>query len=126
MLKGIRTKKRVITVTGGLLGALCALGLTSAPMAQASTGAALTCKVVDTGGPGSRPEGYGDARVCDGNITGTVHDTKADGRCPYVRIFFNDGGWWESPWAGGNGKSVNFSGFHSGVPTSAVLDYIFC
>ncbi|WP_330334523.1 hypothetical protein OHS33_35390 [Streptomyces sp. NBC_00536] len=115
-----------MTSVAGLLGTLCLLGLASAPTAQASTDAVLGCRVFDTGGPGSRPEGYGDGRVCDGNITGTVHDTRADGRCPYVRIFFTDGGWWESPWAGGKGKAVNFSGFHAGEPTSAVLDYISC
>ncbi|MFF9010514.1 hypothetical protein ACF087_32560 [Streptomyces goshikiensis] len=125
MLKRIGPGQTV--AAAGLLGALCCLGLTTAPLAQAaSADAVLTCKVVDTGGPGSRPEGYGDARVCDGNITGTVHDTKADGRCPYMRIFFSDGGWWESPWAGGNGKAVNFSGHHPGTATSAVLDYISC
>ncbi|MEU9182858.1 hypothetical protein AB0C90_39975 [Streptomyces sp. NPDC048550] len=103
--------------------AFSSLGLVSAPAAQASTPGASTCRVID---PRATAEGYGDGRVCDGNITGTVHDTRADGRCPYVRIFFTVGGWWDSPWAGGKGKAVNFAGYHPGEYTGAEMRYISC
>ncbi|WP_190092678.1 hypothetical protein [Streptomyces melanogenes] len=116
----MRSKRSLAIIA---LGAVCSLGLASAPWAQASEAGVQTCDVFTTD---KYPEGYGDGRVCDGNITGTVHDTRADGRCPYVRIFFDDGGWWESPWAGGKGKVTYFSGYHTGRRTSAVLDYISC
>ncbi|WEH37244.1 hypothetical protein PZB75_30090 [Streptomyces sp. AM 4-1-1] len=103
--------------------AFASLGLVAIPSAQASTPGPSTCRVIS---PQATAEGYGDGRVCDGNITGTVHDTKADGRCPYVRISFTRGDPWDSPWAGGNGKSVNFSGYHEGEYTGAEMRYISC
>ncbi|WP_330334524.1 hypothetical protein OHS33_35395 [Streptomyces sp. NBC_00536] len=119
MNKSIRFR----TFTTAAVIALSALGLVSAPAAQAATPGTSTCRVIEAP---RTAEGYGDGRVCDGNITGTVHDTRADGRCPYVRIFFTVDGWWDSPWAGGNGKAVNFSGYHAGEYTGAEMRYISC
>ncbi|GGP75336.1 hypothetical protein [Streptomyces melanogenes] len=119
-----RTKYQTCAATAVM--AFGVLGLISAPTAQAATTNALTCRNIDTGGPSRHPEGYGDGRVCDGNITGTVHDTRADGRCPYVRIHFTDGGTWDSPWAGGKGKITYFSGYYPSDYLSADLLYISC
>ncbi|AYV32131.1 hypothetical protein HET69_30020 [Streptomyces sp. CJ_13] len=111
------------TFVTAMLITVPALGLVSAPSAQASTPAASTCRVI---APKPTAEGHGDGRVCDGNITGTIHDDKADGRCPYIRIFFTVGDPWESPWAGGKGKAVNFGGYHDGEYTGAEIRYISC
>ncbi|MEU8512872.1 hypothetical protein AB0C76_14950 [Kitasatospora sp. NPDC048722] len=52
-------------------------------------------------------EGYANGKWCnyDTKVIGTVHDTKADGRCPYVHGGLSDGGYVDSDWAGGKGKS---------------------
>ncbi|MFI5770983.1 hypothetical protein ACIA74_20955 [Streptomyces sp. NPDC051658] len=118
MNKSIRFR----TFAAATVIAFCSLGLVSAPSAQASTAGVSTCRNIEAP---RVAEGYGNGRVCDGNITGTVHDTKADGRCPYVRVYFTDG-WWDSPWAGGSGKAVDFSGFHTGDYTGAEMKYISC
>ncbi|MFE7592159.1 hypothetical protein ACFU6K_22395 [Kitasatospora sp. NPDC057512] len=55
----------------------------------------------------SSGEGYANGKWCNYNtkVAGTVHDTKADGRCPYVRGSLSNGGHVDSDWAGGKGKS---------------------
>ncbi|GAA3014827.1 MULTISPECIES: hypothetical protein [unclassified Kitasatospora] len=55
----------------------------------------------------SSGEGYANGKWCNYNtkVVGTVHDTKADGRCPYVRGNLSNGGRVDSDWAGGKGKS---------------------
>ncbi|MFF9646381.1 hypothetical protein [Kitasatospora aureofaciens] len=55
----------------------------------------------------SSAEGYANGKWCNYNtkVIGTVHDTKADGRCPYVRGDLSNGGHVDSDWAGGKGKS---------------------
>ncbi|MET8625098.1 hypothetical protein ABZW30_15315 [Kitasatospora sp. NPDC004669] len=52
-------------------------------------------------------EGYANGKWCNYNtkIVGTVHDTRADGRCPFVRADLSNGGVVDSDWAGGKGKS---------------------
>lgn len=119
MNKSIRFR----TFAAATVIAFSSLGLVLAPSAEASTAGASTCRNIEAP---RTSEGYGDGRVCDGNITGTVHDTKADGRCPYVRVYFTIGEPWDSPWAGGKGKAVNFSGFHEGEYTGAEMKYISC
>ncbi|MFF3005679.1 hypothetical protein ACFVTF_23025 [Kitasatospora sp. NPDC057940] len=119
-------RKGKMILVAATLGAFCSLGVVVSPTAQASTPGVLTCDVIETGGPDAHAEGYADGRICDGNITGTVHDTKADGRCPYVRLHFNDGSSWDSPWAGGNGTKANFSGYHPGAYAWAELRSISC
>ncbi|MFF4378061.1 hypothetical protein [Kitasatospora sp. NPDC001547] len=55
----------------------------------------------------SSGQGYANGKWCnyDTKVVGTVHDTKADGRCPYVRGGLSNGGYVDSDWAGGKGKS---------------------
>ncbi|MCX4675614.1 hypothetical protein OG413_09890 [Streptomyces sp. NBC_01433] len=62
---------------------------TSSAVSAAPAGAA-SCGDVQTV---SAEEGYARIFYCDGNnrIVGNVYDTKADGRCPYVRAFMSNG-----------------------------------
>ncbi|MET8541071.1 hypothetical protein ABZW03_10500 [Kitasatospora sp. NPDC004799] len=55
----------------------------------------------------SSGQGYANGKWCNYNtkVVGTVHDTKADGRCPYVEGKLSNGGHVDSDWAGGKGKS---------------------
>ncbi|KOG88512.1 hypothetical protein [Streptomyces varsoviensis] len=51
--------------------------------------------------------GYANGKWCnnDTKVKGTVHDTKSDGRCPFVRGRLNRGGHVDSDWAGPKGDS---------------------
>ncbi|MFE7524383.1 hypothetical protein ACFU7Y_01490 [Kitasatospora sp. NPDC057542] len=78
----------------------------------------------------SSGEGYANGKTCNNHakLVGTVHDTKADGRCPYVRGKLSNGGHVDSDWAGGKGKSRAItlyapSGAHF---TSVSMRYIGC
>ncbi|MEV7770348.1 hypothetical protein [Kitasatospora sp. NPDC086791] len=78
----------------------------------------------------SSAEGYANGKWCNDNtkVVGTVHDTKADGRCPFVRGNLSSGGYVDSDWAGGKGKSRAItlhapSGAHF---TSVTMRYIGC
>ncbi|MFG2994740.1 hypothetical protein ACGFZK_36505 [Streptomyces sp. NPDC048257] len=42
-------------------------------------------------------------------VSGTVYDTKSDGRCPFIRAVFDSGTWRDSNWATGNGTHANVS-----------------
>ncbi|NGO15365.1 hypothetical protein G5C60_49260 [Streptomyces sp. HC44] len=55
----------------------------------------------------SSGQGYANGKWCnyDTKATGTVHDTKSDGRCPYVRGNLVGGGYVDSDWAGPKGDS---------------------
>ncbi|MCX5191749.1 hypothetical protein [Streptomyces sp. NBC_00268] len=61
-------------------------------------------------------------------VRGTVTDTNADGRCPFVRVYINGGSYRDSDWAGPKGDSspvtVNApSGYYF---TRLELKYISC
>ncbi|MGW1177314.1 hypothetical protein ACWD4P_26815 [Kitasatospora sp. NPDC002543] len=96
--------KRRLAVPGAAVAALTlaalflpAAGAQAAPPADSCT----NNWSIDSG------EGYANGKWCnyDTKVVGTVHDTKADGRCPYVRGRLSNGGYADSDWAGGKGKS---------------------
>ncbi|MFE6051371.1 hypothetical protein ACFQ6N_11470 [Kitasatospora sp. NPDC056446] len=78
----------------------------------------------------SSAEGYANGKWCNENtkVVGTVHDTRSDGRCPFVRGNLSNGGYVDSDWAGGNGKSRAITLYApSGTRfTSVTMRYISC
>lgn len=96
----MNTRKR--TAVGLATAALLGGGLALAPATVAS--AADSCT---QNWSVSSSQGYANGKWCnyDTKITGTVHDTKADGRCPFVRGMQRDGGFHDSEWAGPKGDS---------------------
>jgi hypothetical protein len=61
-------------------------------------------------------------------VTGTVHDTKADGRCPFVRAHFTNGGVGDSNWATGKGTkaTVRVAAPSGATVKSLTWEYIRC
>ncbi|MCB8905045.1 MULTISPECIES: hypothetical protein [unclassified Streptomyces] len=109
-------------------GALVAAALAvTAPSASAGGSGALDCTVNFSISSG---EGYANGKWCDYNtrISGNVHDTKSDGRCPFVRAYMSGGGWRDSDWAGPKGDSspVNVSAPSGQSITSISMSYIRC
>ncbi|MGV9255279.1 hypothetical protein [Streptomyces sp. NPDC003697] len=88
--------------TTALLGGTVAL----APAATAAPGAPAADSCTNNWSVSSR-QGYANGKWCNYNtkVIGTVHDTKADGRCPYVRGQVRGGGHVDSDWAGPKGDS---------------------
>ncbi|MBO1417889.1 hypothetical protein [Streptomyces sp. FH025] len=78
----------------------------------------------------SSGQGYANGKWCNYNtkVVGSVHDTKADGRCPFVRGHLSNGGHVDSEWAGGKGKSRAITIYApSGTQfTSLSMSYISC
>ncbi|MEV7780653.1 hypothetical protein [Kitasatospora sp. NPDC088351] len=112
--------------TGAVALAALLVPVAGAPAASAAT-PADSCTNNWTISSG---EGYASGKWCNNNtkVIGTVHDTKADGRCPYVQGNLSNHGHVDSGWAGGKGKSRAFtlyapSGTHF---TSLSMRYINC
>ncbi|MFD7260014.1 hypothetical protein [Streptomyces sp. NPDC059874] len=113
--------------------ALAAVGLAAtalvvtAPAASAGGTAALGCYQNWSISSG---QGYANGQWCDGNtrVTGTVHDTNADGRCPFVRAYVSGGGYRDSAWAGPKGDSspVDIYAPAGKTFTSVQMSYITC
>ncbi|MEV7519183.1 hypothetical protein [Streptomyces sp. NPDC091371] len=113
--------------------ALAAVGLAAtalvvtAPAASAGSSGVLAC---NQNWSISSSQGYANGQWCDGNtrVTGTVHDTNADGRCPFVRGYLSGGGYHDSAWAGPKGDSspVNLYAPSGRTFTSVQMSYITC
>ncbi|MEU4687021.1 hypothetical protein [Streptomyces xinghaiensis] len=72
-------------------------------------------------------EGYANGRRCGSKVHGTVKDTRADGRCPYVRVKTQKGWYFDGPWVGPKGKSKKFTIDTRGdFATHYYLRYIHC
>jgi hypothetical protein len=75
-------------------------------------------------------EGHASGSWCNNykTVSGTVTDDKADGRCPYVRSNWSNGGVSDGPWIGPKGASKSFtlnapSGAYS---TGVSIHYVLC
>lgn len=105
---------------------------------SASTVPAVAGTVTSTAAPPSceqnwsvsGSEGYANGCYENGltKVTGTVHDTKADGRCPFVRAHFTNGGVGDSNWATGKGTkaNVNIVAPSGSTVKSVSWEYIHC
>ncbi|MFD0267410.1 hypothetical protein ACFVGY_12550 [Streptomyces sp. NPDC127106] len=106
--------------------AVAALAVT-APSATAGDTGALACTANWSVSSG---EGYANGKWCNNNtsVSGTVHDTKSDGRCPFVRGYLSGGGWRDSDWAGPKGDSspVNIYAPSGQTITRVAMSYIRC
>ncbi|MEU8542551.1 hypothetical protein AB0C52_21650 [Streptomyces sp. NPDC048717] len=75
-------------------------------------------------------EGYANGCYENGltKVTGTVHDTKADGRCPFVRAHFTNGSVGDSNWATGKGTkaTVRIVAPSGATVKSLTWEYIKC
>ncbi|GGS12999.1 hypothetical protein GCM10010269_60350 [Streptomyces humidus] len=128
MIKKPSSRKR--HVLGTVLAAVGLAGtalVVTAPTASAGSTGTLAC---NQNWSISSAQGYANGQWCDGNtrVTGTVHDTKADGRCPFVRGYLSGGGYHDSAWAGPKGDSspVNLSAPSGRTFTSVAMNYITC
>ncbi|WP_432188468.1 hypothetical protein [Streptomyces sp. Tue6028] len=109
---GTRTSTSTSTSTRGRLAvglatvALLGGGLALAPAATAAPKAPMADSCTQNWSVSSA-QGYANGKWCNRNtkVTGTVHDTKSDGRCPFVRGLLNGGGHVDSDWAGPKGDS---------------------
>jgi len=56
-------------------------------------------------------EGHATGQQCQNNriVRGTVTDDKADGRCPFVRVRWSNGGITDGPWVGPKGATKSFT-----------------
>ncbi|BAU81079.1 hypothetical protein SLA_0124 [Streptomyces laurentii] len=99
-----RLKKAAI-LTSTVTALALPLGLASA------TAAPATVRACEQNWDLSGSEGYANGCYENGltKVSGTVHDTKADGRCPFVRAHFTNGGVGDSNWATGKGTKANVS-----------------
>lgn len=116
------------------------LGSVLAAVGLAATALVVTAPAASAGGTGalacnqnwsiSSGQGYANGQWCDGNtrVSGTVHDTNADGRCPFVRGYLSGGGYHDSAWAGPKGDSspVNLYAPSGQTFTSVSMKYITC
>jgi hypothetical protein len=75
-------------------------------------------------------EGHASGTWCNDyrTVSGKVTDDKADGRCPYVRSHWSNGGVSDGPWVGPKGASKSFtlnapSGTYS---TQVSIHYVNC
>ncbi|GGN82950.1 hypothetical protein GCM10011579_071200 [Streptomyces albiflavescens] len=97
-------RKRIAVglATTALLGGGLALAPAATAAAKAPTADSCTNNWSISSG-----EGYANGKWCnyDRKVTGTVHDTKSDGRCPFVRGLLRGGGYVDSDWAGPKGDS---------------------
>ncbi|MER8233106.1 hypothetical protein [Streptomyces sp. NPDC094049] len=96
---------KAIALAAASLGLLATLG--TAPAASAATSDGTGAAACDSNWSYSNSWGRASGKFCD-NVTGmvgTVTDTAADGRCPYVRGNLNNGSWRDSDWAGPKGDS---------------------
>ncbi|PBC61760.1 hypothetical protein BKI49_22430 [Streptomyces sp. Tue6028] len=103
---GARTTTRGRLAVGLATVALLGGGLALAPAATAAP-KAPTADSCTQNWSVSSAQGYANGKWCNRNtkVTGTVHDTKSDGRCPFVRGLLNGGGHVDSDWAGPKGDS---------------------
>ncbi|MBT1183442.1 hypothetical protein HET69_05335 [Streptomyces sp. CJ_13] len=88
--------------------ALAALGILALPAAVSPASAATpTANSCDSNWTLNKSWGRANGRFCDNDqhLSGTVKDTAADGRCPYVRGHILGGGFRDSDWAGPKGDS---------------------
>ncbi|MFI5801272.1 hypothetical protein [Streptomyces sp. NPDC051561] len=117
----MKTKLATAAVLGmAALGT--ALAAPAAHAAPSSPTGALACQNWTV----SSPEGKASGTQCDnGVVSGWVEDTKADGRCPYVRLTTSSGTR-NSPSAGPMGARVHFS--YSGIFGSVkyTMGYVNC
>ncbi|MEU2453858.1 hypothetical protein ABZ605_27745 [Streptomyces sp. NPDC012765] len=86
----------------GIFGALFTY-----PAASAATSGAQLSSSCDQVMYQSNQWGWANGRYCDGNtrIVGTVKDTAADGRCPYLSADLSNGNRVDSDWAGPAGDT---------------------
>ncbi|MBD0674551.1 hypothetical protein [Streptomyces sp. CBMA156] len=123
--------KRRLAVPGAAVAALtlAALLLPAAAAATAAPVAPLADSCTQNWSISSG-EGYANGKWCNYNtkVVGTVHDTKADGRCPYVSGKLSNGGHVDSDWAGGKGKSRSIAIYAPSNThfTSLSMRYIGC
>ncbi|GAA3036911.1 hypothetical protein GCM10020229_55400 [Kitasatospora albolonga] len=121
-----------MTRTHTLVSALGAGALSLAALLLPAAGAQATTLAADSCTQNwsiSSGEGYANGKWCNYNtkVTGTVHDTKADGRCPFVRGVLSNGGVVDGDWATGKGTSRGFTlDAPSGYFTSVQMKYITC
>ncbi|MFK0255225.1 hypothetical protein [Streptomyces sp. NPDC090445] len=110
---------------------LAALAVTG----MALSGTALTATAASAQGTGAAgcwnwtaPSSIGQANgtVCDGHVSGYVKDTKADGKCPFVRFEFNNGGVEDSPWVGPKGAQKSFSLNNGSGPKKWYMMHVPC
>ncbi|MFF7140918.1 hypothetical protein [Streptomyces nodosus] len=101
----MNTRRRI--AVGLAVTALLGGGLALAPGAAAAPGTPRVDSCT-TNWSVSSHEGYANGKWCNYNTKaiGTVHDTKADGRCPFVRGLLRGGGHVDSNWAGPKGHST--------------------
>lgn len=115
-----RKRMAICLATTALLGGGLALG----PASTASAADSCTQNWSISSG-----EGYANGKWCNYNnkVTGTVHDTKADGRCPYVKGNYS-GGYVDSNWAGPRGDSspVTLKAPSGRSFTSLEMRFILC
>lgn len=99
---GVRRRVAVGLAGAALLGS----GLALAPAASAAPNAPMADSCTNNWSISSG-QGYANGKWCnyDTKVTGTVHDTKSDGRCPFVRGLLRNGGHRDSDWAGPRGDS---------------------
>ncbi|MFD4658160.1 hypothetical protein ACFWP2_21330 [Kitasatospora sp. NPDC058444] len=119
--------KRRLAVPGAAVAALALAALLLPATAAHAAPPADSCTQnwsVNSG------EGYANGKTCNNHtkLVGTVHDTKADGRCPYVRGNLSGGGYVDSDWAGGKGKSRAITLYAPARThfTSITMRYIGC
>ncbi|MGW2545244.1 hypothetical protein ACWC5I_31300 [Kitasatospora sp. NPDC001574] len=124
-------KKIALTVAAlGMLAAGMAPLASAASVEPAASGNASLNACENGTWTFSRSEGYGSGCFTNNatHINGTVHDTKSDGRCPYIRGHLSNGGWLDSNWATGNGTVATVDIWApSGTSfTSATWGFIYC
>ncbi|MEW1566000.1 hypothetical protein AB0454_23795 [Streptomyces sp. NPDC093509] len=119
---------------GRVAGALAAAeqrggGLAMAPAASAAVQAPAADSCTQSWSISSG-QGYANGWWCnyDTKVTGTVHDTKSDGRCPFVRGKLTNGGHVDSNWAGPKGDSspVTLKAPSGTSFSSLSMSYIVC
>ncbi|MFC0598189.1 hypothetical protein [Streptomyces palmae] len=107
------------------LGLLGAFSIT--PVASAAHRLPNSCTENWTRSSG---EGVASGKWCDNytRVTGTVKDTKSDGRCPFVRGHLNNGRHVDSEWAGPKGDTspVNLSSPTGTYFSDLSMQYINC
>ncbi|MCX4916540.1 hypothetical protein [Streptomyces sp. NBC_00687] len=131
------TRTTVATNTGlrgRVAGALAAAALLGGGLAMApAASAAVQAPAADSCTQSwsiSSGQGYANGWWCnyDTKVTGTVHDTKSDGRCPFVRGKLTNGGHVDSNWAGPKGDSspVTLKAPSGTSFSSLSMSYIVC
>ncbi len=108
--------------------------ITAAPSATAATplagpsAAAFPAKVQGCRGPiqWTINEGHGEISWCDSHVWGWIRDDKADGRCPFFKVWTSTKRYEESLRVGPAGTTKGFDWIAANEPIDATLNWKSC